>query len=320
VARAVLVVPGALRRLSGGNLYDLRILHALRRAGWSAQVVDPGGRWGPADLVILDSLAFPHGPLESEAPVLALAHQVPGEVHGDQASDQERAALASADAVVTVSEWLASAIRSLTGAPVDVVAPGRDGAWAPDGPESDADTILCVGNAVPGKGLPDAIEAFLAAGIQKGWLVVAGDMTWDEDEAARVQAAAGRGRGNVELIGRIAPEELAAASRQARLLVTASRYEGWPIAVAEAMASGLPIAGFDVPGVSELVRHEVDGLLSPAGDVAALSEAVSRLWRDRVLAARLGASARERALAWPTWEETGHRFVAIAERVAVRRD
>jgi glycosyltransferase involved in cell wall biosynthesis len=53
--------------------------------------------------------------------------------------------------------------------------------------------------------------------------------------------------------------------------------------------------------------------------VAALAEAVSRLWRDRGLARRLGASARERALAWPTWEETGRRFIEVAERVAGRR-
>jgi glycosyltransferase involved in cell wall biosynthesis len=234
------------------------------------------------------------------------------------ASEAARAALSSAAAVVTVSEWLAATIRALTDAPVQVIPPGRDGAWAPDGPEENAD-VLCVGNAVPGKGLPDAIGAFLAADVPDGRLVVAGDLTWDREEADRVRAAADTAPDRVEVAGRLPREELAARYRRSRLLLTASMYEGWPIAVAEAMASGLPVAGFDVPGLRELVRPEVDGLLEPAGDVAALAGAVSRLWSDRELARRLGASASKRALAWPTWEETGRRFVEVAEWVAGRR-
>jgi glycosyltransferase involved in cell wall biosynthesis len=314
VPRAVLVVPGALRRLSGGNRYDREVIDSLGRSGWRVDVVEPGAASGPADLVILDSLAFRQGRPATEAPVLVLAHQVPGQVGGGSPSDPERAALASAAAVVTVSEWLAAGIRALTAAPVRVIPPGRDGAWAPDGPDEDADVVLCVGNAVPGKGLPEAIEAFLAADIADGRLVLAGDMTWDRQEADRIQAAAERDPDRVEVAGRLSPEELSARYRRSRLLLTASVYEGWPIAVAEAMASALPVAGFDAPGVRELVRPDVDGLLVSPGDVAALAEAVSRLW-SRDLARRLGSSARERALAWPTWEETGRRFVEVAEGV-----
>jgi glycosyltransferase involved in cell wall biosynthesis len=319
VPHALLVVPGALRRLSGGNRYDREAIDALRRAGWSVDVVEPGEASGSADLLILDSLAFRHGALESEAPVLALAHQLPGEVEGGTASDAERAALSSVAAVVAVSEWLAATVRALTDVPVQVIPPGRDGAWAPDGPEEDADLVLCVGNAVPGKGVPDAIEAFLAADVPDAMLVVAGDLSWDEGEAERVRAAAEGAPDRVEVAGRLPREELSVRYRRSRLLLTASRYEGWPIAVAEAMASGLPVAGFDVPGVRELARPELDGLLAPRGDVAALAGAVSRLWSERELARRLGASARKRALAWPTWGETGGRFVEVAERVAGRR-
>jgi glycosyltransferase involved in cell wall biosynthesis len=318
VPRAVLVVPGALRRLSGGNRYDREVIDSLNRSGWRVDVVEPGAASGPTDLVILDSLAFRHGRVETEAPVLALAHQLPGQVGGGSASDPERAALSSAAAVVTVSEWLAAGILALTAAPVQVIPPGRDGAWAPDGPEEDADLVLCVGNAVPGKGLPEAIDGFLAADVADGRLVLAGDMTWDAEEAERLRAAAERAPGRVEVVGRLSSQELSARHRRARLLLTASVYEGWPIAVAEAMASALPVAAFDVPGIRELVRPDVDGLLVPLGDMAGLTEAVSRLWRDRDLARRLGTSARERAVSWPTWEETGHRFVEVAERVAGR--
>jgi glycosyltransferase involved in cell wall biosynthesis len=319
VPRAVLVVPGALRRLSGGNRYDREVIDSLKRSGWRVDVMEPDAASGPTDLVILDSLAFRHGRVETEAPVLALAHQVPGEVGGGSASDLERAALASAAAVVTVSEWLAAGIRALTAAPIRVIPPGRDGAWAPDGPDEDADVVLCVGNAVPGKGLPEAIEAFLAADITDGRLVLAGDMTWDTEEAERVRTAAERAPDRVEVAGRLSSQDLSARYRRSRLLLTASVYEGWPIAVAEAMASALPIAAFDVPGIRELTRPDVDGLLVPRGNVAGLAQAVSRLWSDRDLARRLGASVRERALAWPTWAETGRRFVEMAGTVAGRR-
>jgi glycosyltransferase involved in cell wall biosynthesis len=99
------------------------------------------------------------------------------------------------------------------------------------------------------------------------------------------------------------------------VFVTASRYEGWPIAVAEAMASGVPVVGFDIPGLRELVRPGTDGLLVAPGDVAALGRAVAALLSNRTLAAGLGASARERAMGWLTWQECGERFADTMEGV-----
>src|SRR5438874_668279 len=55
--------------------------------------------------------------------------------------------------------------------------------------------------------------------------------------------------------------------RGARVLLTASRYEGRPTAVIEAMAVGVPVCGYDVAGMRELVRTGRDGILARAGDV-----------------------------------------------------
>jgi glycosyltransferase involved in cell wall biosynthesis len=80
----------------------------------------------------------------------------------------------------------------------------------------------------------------------------------------------------------------------ADLFVLASRYEGMPNVVLEALACGLPVVAFDCPhGVSEIVRDGVNGRLLPAEDVPALVAALVGLLGDDALRARLRAAIPE---------------------------
>ncbi|MGH8217866.1 MAG: glycosyltransferase family 4 protein [Steroidobacteraceae bacterium] len=78
----------------------------------------------------------------------------------------------------------------------------------------------------------------------------------------------------------------------ADLFVLPSYTEGLPMALLEAMSWGLPVIASPVGGIPQVIRHEENGLLVPAGDVAGLSRALARLLSDCELAARLGGAAR----------------------------
>jgi glycosyltransferase involved in cell wall biosynthesis len=73
-----------------------------------------------------------------------------------------------------------------------------------------------------------------------------------------------------------------------------SRFEGFPNALAEAMAYGLPAVSYDCDtGPRDLIRHEVDGLLVPPNDLVALTAALRHLMGDDALRAKFASRAVE---------------------------
>ena len=96
----------------------------------------------------------------------------------------------------------------------------------------------------------------------------------------------------------------------AGIFVLASRFEGTPNALLEAMSCGLPVIVSDAPGgMRDLIEHDVNGLVVPADDMTALADALRLLINDRERCRRLGEAARtglsqtglDRAMA--TWEQ-----------------
>lgn len=72
-----------------------------------------------------------------------------------------------------------------------------------------------------------------------------------------------------------------------------SKREGLPIAILEAMSSGLPVIATSVGGIPEVVDNEVNGLIVPPENPAVLAAAIYRIYNDKILARTLGKNARK---------------------------
>ncbi|MFZ1578578.1 MAG: glycosyltransferase, partial [Nostocoides sp.] len=109
--------------------------------------------------------------------------------------------------------------------------------------------------------------------------------------------------------GRVGAQEVRAHLRAARVSAVPSRwYENQPLSVLEAFASGVPVVGSALGGLTDLITPSVDGALVPAEDALALAAALRPYLADAELSLRQGAAARERALA-------RHEPVAHAARI-----
>ena len=106
-------------------------------------------------------------------------------------------------------------------------------------------------------------------------------------------------------------EDVANRLADADIFVLPTRSDASPNAVVEAMAAGLPIVVSDVDGVSELIEDGRSGLLVPPDSPRALAQTLCQLMADPSAASRLGAAARQRALARHSFE----RMVAAFEGV-----
>ena len=169
-------------------------------------------------------------------------------------------------------------------------------AAAPDASASDTGVeLVCVGRLCAQKGQLLLIEALaqLHARGHRVRLTLAGD----GEMRAEVEAAIARASlaDAVTITGWIDAATVAALLRRSRALVLPSFAEGLPIVIMEAMALGRATVTTMIAGIPELVRDGEEGYLIPAGDVAALTDALERLLAtpDEVLAA-MGRRAAER--------------------------
>ncbi len=149
--------------------------------------------------------------------------------------------------------------------------------------------LLSVGRLVAQKDHETLLRAFAAiAPDHPEWalrIVGAGPLRAELESLARSLGIGER----VTMVGTVA--DIAAEYLGAQLYCVPSRYEGLPLAPAEALSLGLPVVGFaDCPGTDELIEDGINGILVPAGDrVGNLSRALGELMGDGGWRARLAA-------------------------------
>jgi glycosyltransferase involved in cell wall biosynthesis len=149
--------------------------------------------------------------------------------------------------------------------------------------------IVAVGRLAPQKGYDTLLRAYASvAAVHASWhLVILGEGPLRGELTLLAESLGIADR--VELRGWVPePGEVLAA---ADVFVMASLYEGFPNALLEAMACGLPVISTHSLAAEEIITDGDDGLLTPVGDAAALAAAMTRLIEDEPLRERLGRKA-----------------------------
>lgn len=132
------------------------------------------------------------------------------------------------------------------------------------------------------------------------------------DEMGAMARAAGL-EDRVHLLG--VRSDVAVLLSAADVFLLPSRMEGFPNAIMEAMAMGLPVVASDAGGIPDLVRHGEDGFLHDPDDTAGMAASVLRLLGDAALRQRFGASARQRIVEDFSLKKLGDRVLARYEEL-----
>ena len=321
----------------------------LRARGWSVDVRELHGSFPhppPAALaeaarvlaaipdratVLIDGLAFGAMPAEVEREasrlrIVALIH-LPlaaevgiGEDEAARLEAGERRAMAAASRVIVTGKATRTALAGHGVAPdlIAVVEPGTERAPLARGSRQGPLQLLCVATLNPGKGHDILLRALAALPHDNWHLTCAGSLDRHPTTVQQLRETlrADGLNARVSFVGDLDAPALAGCYDRADLFVLATRHETYGMAVAEALARGLPVVSTETGAIPELVGDEA-GLLVPVGDTTALTSALSQVLSDRQLLARLAEGARRVRDRLPTWADAAGRMAAALDRVAM---
>jgi glycosyltransferase involved in cell wall biosynthesis len=348
MANAVtLVVAGNLNARTGGYIYDRHVVDGLRERNWSVDVrvlADSFPRPTAAasahaertfdtirdgTVTLVDSLvlgAIPdiierHG---TRLRVVALMHlPLAADVGLDEDSASrfavaERRALGAAAAVVVTGRATLKLLDSslVSSSRVFVIEPGTDPVPLARGSGGTRIHLLCVATLNPGKGHEDLLSALAAIPSREWRLTCAGSLTRDPRTVERVRALT-RDAGLddlVSLTGELDGRALEAVYDRSDVFVLATLRETYGMAVAEALARGLPVVSTRTGAIPDLVGSEA-GLLVAPGDVPALTDVLSHVLRDPALRKRLADGARRVRASLPGWDDMVSKMANTLESI-----
>lgn len=343
------VVPGPIDQRTGGYIYDARVVSGLRELGWSVVVHSLAGAFPDADAdaresfistlaaipsgrtVVIDGLAMGGlpGPVLAEAArlrLLSLVHHPLADETGLTPGAQERLvalereALAGCAGVVVTSAFTARRLR-LYGVAADRVRsvyPGTDRQELAVGPGgSEPPALLCVGSVTTRKG-QDVLVRALAELRDLAWTCVCvGQLTSEPAFARSVQGMIREAHldDRVQLTGECDAAALDRFYHRASLFVLPSHYEGYGMALSEAVARGLGVVSTTGGAIPDTVPDGA-GMLVPPGDAVALSAVLRDLLTTPGGYARrvaLADAATRHAEGLPRWDQTATQFAAAVK-------
>ncbi|WP_424812754.1 glycosyltransferase family 4 protein [Roseococcus sp. YIM B11640] len=338
--KIALLVPAPFDTVSGGYIYDRRMVEGLRGLGHEVRVVELAGRHPMPDAAaeasareafaglaanevpLIDGLGLPaFAPLAPElAARMAVAlihHPTSLEPGPDQAAlaERERTLFAACGRFITTSVYTARAMPAL-GADrlrIGVIEPGTDPAPRARGSAGPGARILSVGSLIPRKG-HDVLLRALARLTDLDWeLRIAGppaDPVHAQGLAALAEELGLTAR--VSFLGSLGQAELEAEYTEADLFALATHFEGYGMVAAEAQARGLPLALCTGGAVADLVGKGAAILAAP-GDFNSLSRGMRRPLFDTALRAEMAEASWKAGQALPRWDDRAAKLAAELE-------
>jgi glycosyltransferase involved in cell wall biosynthesis len=204
------------------------------------------------------------------------------------------------------------------GIPIDVVYAGVPDELF-DLPRRPEDFLLCFGRMdVFQKGLDTMLQAVsILAAARPGLELRMAGRGKDTERVRALIAELGIGS-NVQILGAVSEAERQALFAGAAVQLMPSRFEGFGMVAAEAMAAGVPLVAAAAGSLPEVVAPPEGGVLVPAGDAEALAAATARLLDSPALRAELSTSARRSAERF-RWDAVAERHLEFLQRVASTR-
>ena len=346
--RLLFAIPGDIEARTGGYGYDRRVLAEFARQGVeAAHLALPGGFPYPTaaddaavgemferaltaeDVALVDGLAY--GALSEttiaamRAPIVALCHHplcLEAGLSPARAAalrESERRALTLAAHVIATSAHTGETLIRDFGLPrrkLTIAPPGTDPAPRAEG-SGGAPALLAVGSIIPRKAFALLVEA-LGGLADLDWRLAivggAGPAPQTAADLARLIEAKGLGA-RIALLGELSGEALEAAYRSADVFVSSSLHEGYGMALAEALARGLPIVATTGGAAGDTIPDSA-ALKIPPGKIDALRDALREIIVDSALRARLSEASWRAGRALPRWDETARIIANVARGLA----
>jgi len=332
------VIYGSLNTVSGGYLYDRKLVEYLQSQGDIVEVISLPWRNYAAhlmdnfhfrlpsdfDLIIEDELNHPSLLVANQephpCPIISLVHHLRcSELRPRWQNDLyhivEKKYLKSVDGFIFNSQTTEGVVNSLIGNDkLSIIAyPPTDRFSEKTIPEeqirgrvkSDELRILFLGNIIYRKGLHTLLRAVESLKSKVKVDMVGGlDAEPRYAEEMRRFIATHSLSSTVTFHGPLDNEPLIQMYRQAHVMVVPSSYEGFGIVYLEGMGFGLPGIGTTAGAASEIITHGEDGYLIQPDDSETLSGFINKLASNRELLLKLSLNALKRYESQPRWDET----------------
>jgi glycosyltransferase involved in cell wall biosynthesis len=314
--------------VSGGDVYDARVIDGLRALGHAVRDVQLPGAWPRPDgtarnaldaaladgdgPVLLDGLVacgvpdvvVPHA---ARRPLAVLVH-LPLGVEQPDLDAGETEVLRAAGAVIATSPWTARRLEGRVPR-TEIAVPGVDPAPPAHGtfPTTGAHRLLCLGALTPTKGQDLLVEALAALPEHPWTLDLVGPTGRAPGFVADLQHRIDHHglTHRVRIPGPRTGVDLDRTWHATDLLVAPSRVETYGMVVTEAFARGIPVVASDVGGLPDTVAN--GGVLTPPEDVPALVATLHRWFAERAHRDGLRISASRQRCRLTAWTQTSRR-------------